>query len=269
MTPGQPRGKYNAHVFDALWREEIDRFQERHGSLTDPQRECLSKLLAHRDLFHYLVNSIHSIRLSDWSLHSTMSEPEPGDLEALGDIASSLVYVRLNELQPLAKRLITLTGAAAYHTVVREFRFILDAMVLAYWADTQAHEDSISAFEAIEAHGENPAPFERRLTATGLNRIKPIRELHSELSNYVHPSREELHRMMLDGETEARIFRQHIPEMIDKTVELAGRTTDAAIYIGLCRFGDVVDNFRQKDTVQTVLNRGSFPLTKERLREHR
>jgi hypothetical protein len=81
--------------------------------------------------------------------------------------------------------------SGAYHTAIRELRYLLEMMIQAYFLDSKhpkaTIETKIEILKALE-NLDRPITGGNFIDKTDLDNKKKLKELYKELSGYIHPS---------------------------------------------------------------------------------
>jgi len=136
-----------------------------------------------------------------------------------------ILFNRMIELQKHLLWICKCVHSGAYHTAIRELRFILESVVQAYYMD-KGHPDS-----NLECKIEIIKEIERLVGGTLIDRTDlknkdKLKKLYQKLCKYIHSSYEELQEI-----SHSKITFTYDKELFDKCYTFTNKVMDAIIFV--------------------------------------
>jgi hypothetical protein len=182
-----------------------------------------------------VIDAIRSLKQMDW--------PEETD---------SMVVFRM---ATLFRELTWIQDAVihgAYHSAIRDMRYLLESMVQAYWL-WKKHPDA----EMDRKHQLLPE-FQRSkdlFKESGIPEQADLFQLFNTLSKFAHPTKQELEPVLVRGRIDSRIVFTFDRELFDKTRTLCNEAMDAILLIFFLRFHEARQPFLEAPHVKKGLVR--------------
>ena len=145
-----------------------------------------------------------------------------------------------------------------YYSALRELRFLLEFILKAYYLDKK-YPRSIIEFKIQDG---------KRLIVRRLideldlsNDIKSrLKSLYRELSEYTHPTKEEL-SPILSGNVGTRVTFAFDEDFFNKCKEFTNKVVDVVFFIILKEYNDVISELKKDDKLLTSLKVLRYELT--------
>lgn len=133
----------------------------------------------------------------------------------------------------------------AYHSAIRDLRYALESMVQGFVVDSELPGAPMGKkFELVADLGTRS--FSKVLARAKTAESSAIQVLYNDLSKYVHPTKEELERVLIRGRVDIRFAFGLDQEVFDVTRELTRRTVDVLLYLVCLRFPEAREAFREE-----------------------
>lgn len=172
------------------------------------------------------------------------------------DKYNSMVFFRFVEIQKTLMWIYTCVLFGAYHSAIRELRYVLESMMQAYYLDREhTSADMGCKLEIIkEIDRERFSALVDRIEMSQKQRIKV---LYSELSKYVHSTYNELRPTIEEGKVQSRVTFGFESDMFKKCVELTNQVMDVVYCITLQRFPQTIMKIESRElTLESFRNHG-------------
>lgn len=156
----------------------------------------------------------------------------------------SLLIVRFIEFNKIMLWIQNCVYCGQYYSALRELRFLLEFTMKAHYLDGKYPRDTM----------ESKIRKEQKLIGSKLIRKLSIsaghkqefKVLYGKLSEYTHPTKEELAQLMA-GDVGLHTTFTFNESMFNTCAGLTNRTVDSVFFIVLNKFPEVVNNIKNKD----------------------
>lgn len=172
------------------------------------------------------------------------------------DKFNSMVFFRFIETQRTLMWIYICVLFGAYHSAIRELRYLLESMMQAYYLDREhASADMGCKLEIIkEIDRERFSALIDRIEISQKQRIKA---LYSELSKYVHSTYNELRPTIEEGKVQSRVTFGFESDLFKKCVEMTNKVMDMIYCITLQRFPQAIREIESRElTLESFMNHG-------------
>jgi len=115
--------------------------------------------------------------------------------------------------------------SGAYHSAIRELRYVLESAIQAYYVDKEHNGVPIECKLEIIKEIEHLTGG-RLIDKTDLKHKEKLKALYGDLCKYVHPSYKELEPVISQGKVEPRIIFTFDKELYLKSVEFMEKVFD-------------------------------------------
>jgi len=190
--------------------------------------------------------------------------------QSLGDEwLNSLLLWRATELN---KHLLWLSFSAwvgAYHSAIRELRYIFESVLRAHYMDTKY--SSLSMQEKLEKIKE--LETNKKLGARELTKTLPyeneLYKIYQDLCKYVHPSSEELEPVIKTGKVDPNILFTFDGELFDKCVKFSSAIMDVFILVLLDFHPSIRTKFQEDGLMMAMAKSLPSQLALRYITEHK
>lgn len=167
----------------------------------------------------------------------------------------SILFNRLLELQKHLLWICKCVRSGAYHTVIRELRFIFESFVQAYYIDKEHPNSNLEC--KLEIVKEIDILVGTKLiNKTNLANKEKLNRLYSELCKYVHASHEEL-----QGISHSKVIFSYDRELFDKCYIFTNKVIDTIIFILMSFEKKIVDQIKEDKIVIKFLKENNCELS--------
>ncbi len=154
----------------------------------------------------------------------------------------SLLIMRLAQFQKDILWINKNIFSGAYHTTIRELRYIFEYTLQAYYIDANHSESDIGCkLEIMKELNDLKFNGGKFIQALKIENKDELQKLYSKLSAFIHPSYEEL----TTGKADSRFAFGFDEELYNACKELTNRTIDAIFYIALFRFSTIKEKIKE------------------------
>lgn len=168
----------------------------------------------------------------------------------------SLLIMRLFQFQKDLLWINKSIFSGAYHTAIRELRYIFEYILQAYYIDMNHSDSNIEC--KLEIMKEMKLLHGNRLIEElKIENEDMLKKLYSNLSVFVHPSYKELST----GEFGSRIAFGFDEELYNVCRELTNRTIDAIFYITLFKFSIIKEKIKENNLLTDSFKKFDCKLT--------
>lgn len=157
---------------------------------------------------------------------------------------SSIMVIRLMELQKHLLWLHTCALSGSYFSIFRELRYILESFLQAFFIDRQLPDSDLEQKAALLQQIENKIYGTTLIRKLVLKESKNIADLYSHLSKYVHSTTVE----MIPSEREeagTRVVFTFDGELFDRCMDFSNSVMDVVFLLSLYRFPGVVSKVKE------------------------
>lgn len=154
----------------------------------------------------------------------------------------SLLIIRLIQFQKDLLWINKSIFSGAYHTTIRELRYIFEYTLQAYYIDVNHSDSNIECkLEIMKELNDLKFSGGRLIQALKIENKDKLQNLYSKLSAFIHPSYEEL----TTGKMNSRVLFGFDEELYNACKELTNRTMDAIFYITLFKFSIIKEKIKE------------------------
>jgi hypothetical protein len=143
---------------------------------------------------------------------------------------SSLFVFRLYELNKQLLWIRKCVYSGAYHTAIRELRFVLESFIQAYYIDKE-HLDSEMKCKLEIIKEIDKLIGAKLIDNTDLKNKKEMKDLYSELSKYIHSSYEELELLIKEGKIHTYSAFVYDNKFFSKCYDFTNKVMDSIMFI--------------------------------------
>jgi len=177
--------------------------------------------------------------------------------QSLGDKQmDSLLLWRATELNKHLLWLCFSAWVGAYHSVIRELRYIFESILRAHYIDKNYSSLSIQEKLGKLKELEKEKSIVKKLTKT-LPYNEELYKIYQDLCKYVHPSSEALEPVIKMGKVEPNILFTFDEEIFDKCANFSSEVMDMFILV-LLNFHPFIKEKLQEDKLMIEMIK-SFP----------
>ena len=146
--------------------------------------------------------------------------------------------------------------SGAYHTAIRELRFVFESFIHAYYIDKE-HPDSkmVCKLEIIKEI-EKMLFGSKLIEKTDLKSKEKLKSLYSRLSKCIHSSYEELSA----GKSDQPFLSAYDKELFDKCYIFKNEVMDAIIFILISFDNEIIDKIQRNKRTMDFLNESNCEL---------
>jgi hypothetical protein len=157
--------------------------------------------------------------------------------------------------------------SGAYHTAIRELRFIFESFVQAYYVDKE-HPDSEMVCKLEIIKEMDKLIFGSKLIErTDLHNKKKLIDLYSELSKYVHSSYEQMKPPLKEGKIEPHILFTYDEELFNKCHTFTNKVMDALTFVLMSFENEMIVKIQKDKILMQILKENNCKLSLNLLRK--
>lgn len=162
---------------------------------------------------------------------------------------NSLVNFYLSSIQKSLVMIQYFVLRGVYRVVLRELRYMLESMVLAYYIDQEHPNAGIDCKIEIQKEVTEHLYGSRLIDSLeNFDNKKQIKEIYRDLSDYIHPTLQELGR---PEEFPTRVTFKFNKDWFDRVLDYTEKVMDAIFFICLNRFEEIVDEMKKDKMIDS------------------
>lgn len=158
--------------------------------------------------------------------------------------------------------------SGAYHTAIRELRFIFESFIQAYYVDKEHPDSEMECKLEIIKEIDKLIFGSKLINKTDLHNKKRLIELYSDLSKYVHSSYEQMKSALKEGKVEPHILFTYDGELFAKCYIFTDKVMDALVFILMSFENEMIGKIQEDKILTQLLEESNCKLSLNLLREY-
>ncbi|MDD2679078.1 MAG: hypothetical protein PHS81_04310 [Candidatus Nanoarchaeia archaeon] len=172
----------------------------------------------------------------------------------------SLFFYRFLELNKQLLWIYKCVNSGAYHTAIRELRFVFESFIQAHYIDKEHPESEMECkLEIIK----DKLIFGSKLidNTKNLENKNELKKLYSELSKYTHSSYEELKIPIKEGKVDTSIIFTYDKELFDKCYIFTNKVMDTIIFVLMSFEKRMIKKIQEDELIKQFLKETNCELS--------